>query len=315
MSALSPEDLFPTGGPIEESDQIGRHGTIQALTGRALEGSDTLLLQPRQIGKTSVTRAALKHVRAEHGGITAEVDCTSADISDGPSLARALLKALRDAGGEVSRGLSTRDAAATPKGIIDRLRSASDRAAEAGLTEAQVTGPLLDLLGVEAPSLDDVLEELARLGDTAPTTIFVDEIQEIAKWADRDSVEAALRRFLRRGDRRVALIAAGSDRKAAEELFAAGRPLEWEFQPFEVPDIDEVEWHQGIVERFTRAGIRISADRIRQILDETGGQPWKTMLVAKETLREVRGASEEEVSWTSVDAAIAQARRHPSWNA
>lgn len=314
MTDLSPEDVFPTGGPIEESDQIGRQGTIQALTDRALEGSDTLLLQPRQIGKTSVARAALKHVRAEHSGVTAEVDCTSADISDGPSLARALLKALRDAGGEVSRGLSTRDAAAKPKGIIDRLRSASARAAEAGLAEAQITGPLLDLLGVEAPSLDDVLEELARLGDSAPTTIFVDEIQEIAKWADRDAVEAALRRFLRRGERRVALIAAGSDRKAAEELFAVGRPLEWEFQPFGVPEIDEVEWHQGIVERFTRVGIRISADRVRQILDETGGQPWKTMLIAKETLREARGAGEEEGSWTSVDAAIAQARRHPSWN-
>ena len=51
-------------------------------------------------------------------------------------------------------------------------------------------------------------------------------------------VESALRRFLRSNGRHVALIAAGSDRTAAEQLFAAGQPLEWEFQPFEVPEID-----------------------------------------------------------------------------
>jgi hypothetical protein len=314
VSDLSAEVLFPTQGAIDEAQQIGRGDTIEALTGRGLDHSDALLLEPRKVGKTSVVRAALERVRTDQGGVVADVDCTGAGVSSGPTLARVLLRALRDGGGDVSRRLSARETATRGRRVRDRLRATSDAAAQFGVGEAKAAGRLLDLLEVEAPSLDEVLAEIARLGTETTTVIFLDEIQAITGWADRSEVEQALRRFLRHDGRRVALIAAGSDRDAAQALFAEGRPLEWEFEPFNVPDIDPVDWHQGIVERFERAGLKISAARVDQIIAETGGRPWKTMLVAKKALRETREAREGEVSVVAVDAAIAEAREHPSWD-
>lgn len=314
MIDLSVEDLFPTQGAIDEAHQIGRGDTIRALAGRALDHGDALLLEPRKVGKTSVVRAALEHVRNDHGGIVSDVDCTSAGVNSGPTLARALLRALRDGGGDMSRWLSAREVTTRSARWRDWLRTTGDAAAQIGVQEAKIVGRVLDLLGAEAPSLDDVLEELARLGAETTVVIFLDEIQAVAGWGDRADVEQALRRFLRRDARRVALIAAGSDRAAAEALFAAGQPLEWEFEPFNVPDIDTLDWHRGIVERFTRADLEISATRVDQILAESGGQPWKTMLVAKKTLRETRDARQGAVSVVAVDAAIAEAREHPSWD-
>jgi len=311
---LSVESLFPTQGAIDEAHQIGRADTIRSLASRALDHGDALLLEPRKVGKTSVVRAALEHVRNDHGGIVADVDCTSAGVNSGPTLARALLRALRDGGGDVSRWLSAREVTIRSGRWRDRLRTTGDAAAQFGVEEAKVVAPVLDLLVVEAPSLDDVLEEVARLGAETTVVIFLDEIQAITDWGDRADVEQALRRFLRRDGRCVTLIAAGSDRAAAEALFAAGQPLEWEFEPFNVPDIDALDWHRGIVERFKRADLEISAARIEQILAETGGQPWKTMLVAKKVLRETREAGQGAASVVGVDAAIAEAREHPSWD-
>jgi hypothetical protein len=265
------------------------------------------------VGKTSVVRAALEHVRTDQGGIVADVDCTSAGVNNAPTLAHALLRGLRDGGGDVSRWLSAREVTTRSGRLRDRLRTTGDAAAQLGVEEAKVVGRVLDLLGIEVPSLDQVLEEIARLGTDTTVVIFLDEIQAITDWRDRAEVEQALRRFLRLDGRRVTLIAAGSDRNAAQALFAAGQPLEWEFEPFDLPYIDRLDWHRGIVERFKRADLEISAARVDQILAETGGQPWKTMLVAKKALRETHEVGQGAVSVVAVDAAIAEAREHPSW--
>jgi hypothetical protein len=307
------EDLFPTHGAIDEEHQIGRTATIVGLAERVREHSDALLLHPRKIGKTSVARAALERVRSEDGCIVAEVDCTAAGVRDGNSLAQAILSALQDQGGKVSRKVAARATVARQQGRLGRLRKGADSAQELGLDDATVLAGVLDLLGTDGPSLDDVLEELARLGKQRTVGLFLDEVQEIAQWDDRDDVQEALARFMRRDGRRVAVIAAGSDQATTEALFAHGKPLHWDFEPFDVPEIDRVDWHQGIAKRFNSAGYQIDAARIDQILATTGGHPLRTMSVAKQTLREVRQAGEQDVSWAAVDAAIAQAKRHPSW--
>lgn len=89
--------------------------------------------------------------------------------------------------------------------------------------------------------------------------LFLDEFQEIARWADTDQVQETLARFLRRDGRRVAVVVAGSDRSATEALFAKGSPLHWTFDPFALPPIDRVDWHKGIKERFEEAGYPIAA--------------------------------------------------------
>ena len=316
MSDLSdePEDLFPTHGPIDEPHQIGRTTTIVALTNRVRDHSDALLLHPRKVGKTSVARAALARLRSDHGGVAAEVDCTAAEINDGPSLARGILRALADGGGIVSRLLRTRSAVSRQSQPLRRLRKPVESVGDLGVEEAKVFGRVLELLQSDGPPLGAIFDELIRLGEQKPTALFIDEVQAVAKWSDRDEVQAALARFMHRNGRRVAVVAAGSEASATEELFAYGQPLHWEFEPFDLPDIDRVDWHRGLVERFRHAGHPIAAARIDQMLGATDGHPLRTMSVAKQTLRETREAGEAEVTWTAVDAAIAQARRHPSWN-
>jgi hypothetical protein len=163
------------------------------------------------------------------------------------------------------------------------------------------------------PSLDKVLEHLARLGERRTAGLFLDELQQIAEWKDTGAVQESLARFMRRPGRNVAVIVAGSEQSATRALFAEGQPLHWEFEAFDLPPIDRVDWHGGIHQRFEAIDLEISAGRIDQILDSTGGHPLRTMAVAKQTLRETRDADETEVSWGAVNAAIEKASGHPSW--
>jgi hypothetical protein len=119
---------------------------------------------------------------------------------------------------------------------------------------------------------------------------------------------------MRRPGLRVSVVAAGSDRSAAAALFSDSGPLHWEFEAFALPPIDRVDWHSGLHERFATAGIGIDSGRIDQILEASLGHPLRTMSVATHALRETRATGEQEVTWGSVHAAIAQAQRHPSWS-
>lgn len=314
LSTDSLEDLFPTHGAIEERRQIGRARTIAALVDRIAERGDSLLLEPRRQGKSSVARAAIDRV-VTSGGIVAEADCTAAGVHDGPSLARTLLQSVRDRGGRVSRLIEARAIAAKQRHRVARFRKDAAAAEGLGVAEAGAIGHVLDLLGRPADvPLMDVLDGLARLGETQTVALFLDEVQALAGWPDSGEVQRVLAQFMHRPGRRVAVLAAGSDRSATELLFAEGMPLHWDFEPFPLPPIDRVDWHQGLAERFAAAGHRIESRRIDQILDATGGHPQRTMAVAKQAAREAREARERDVSWGAVDAAITLARRHPSWS-
>lgn len=313
MDDLDPEALFPTHGAIDEERQIGRTETIIALADRLRVGSDALLLEPRRVGKTSVVRAALVRIRLQGSGVTAEINLTAANVRDGPSLAYALLDAMRTEAGLVSRLKGVPRTAARQARRLQGIRKVLERQSEAEPEEVKVFGGVLDLLELGTPSLDAALEELAQVGQNANVVLFLDEFQETARWADTDQVQETLARFLRRDGRRVAVVVAGSDRSATEALFAEGSPLHWTFDPFVLPPIDRVDWHKGIKERFEEAGYPIAATQIDQILDATAGHPLRTMSVAKEALRETLQSGDQEVAWVAVDAAITTVSRHPSW--
>lgn len=316
MSALSSdslEELFPTHGAIDEPQQIGRSSTIAALADRIAQHSDSLLLEPRKQGKSSVARAAIARVVAS-GGVVADADCTAAGVHDDASLARALLQSVRDRGGRVSRRIDATELTARQRPRLRRLHRSASAAECLGITEAGVIADVIDLLDhVGDVPLGDVLERLARLGEAQTVALFLDEVQALAGWADSGDVQRVLAQFMHRGGRRVAVIAAGSDRTATELLFAEGMPLHWDFEPFPLPPIDRVDWHQGLAERFAAAGHRIESRRIDQILDASSGHPQRTMAVAKQAAREAREAGERDVSWGAVEAAVAVMRRHPSW--
>lgn len=314
MEALGAEELFPTHGPLDEDQQIGRTATIVALTDRLRERGDALLLEDRRVGKTSVVRAALTRVRLRHDGITGEVNLTAANVSDGASFARALMRVLHDADGALSRHLRARGAIADQGARLRRARTGLRRLTSAiGGDELQPLADLLPLLELEAPTLDTILQHLAHAGRRHPVVVFLDEVQELQRWPDAQAVQQSLARFMRTDGRRTAVVVAGSDRTATASIFAEGTPLHWDFEAFPLPPIDEVDWHQGLAERFAAAGVAIESARIRQILDASRGHPLRTMTVAKETLREARAAAEDAVSWGAVDVAIRRAGSHPSW--
>jgi hypothetical protein len=314
LSGDSVEDLFPTHGAIEERQQIGRSDAIAALAARIRDHGDSLLLEPRKEGKSSVAGAAMARIAAE-GGIVTEVDCTSAGIGSGESMARAVLQSVRAQDRHVSRALEARNAAAKRRDWLAKLRRGTSAAEAVGVGEAGALGRALDVLpDPDGVTLDDVLDALTRLGEAETVALFLDEVQAVARWADGDEVQRALARFMRRKGRRVAVVVAGSDRSATEALFAPGKPLHWEFEPFPLPPIDRLDWHRGLVERFALAGHELAAGLVDVMLDATGGHPQRTMAVAKQTLREARAAEASEVSWGAVDAAITIARRHPSWS-
>ena len=288
--------------------------TIVALTERLHERGDALLLEDRRVGKTSVVRAALTRARLQFDGITAEVNMTAANVKDGPSLARALMRALHDADGILSRGLRARAAVAGRAGRLGRVRDGLGRFANAaGVEEAEPLAELLELVQLDAPALDAVLEQLAHAGNHRSVIVFFDEVQELGGWAHATVVQESLARFMRMDGRRSAIVAAGGDRSATEAIFAPGSPLHWDFDAFPLPPIDQIDWHQGLHERFASAGFAIDSARIRQILEATGGHPLRTMAVAKQALREARSAAEGAVTWGAVAAAIETASMHPSW--
>jgi hypothetical protein len=250
---------------------------------------------------------------AAAGGVVAEVDCTSADVHDGPSLARAILGSLRSRGIHLSRMLEARAAAAQQRG-----RRAAPVADKAGVDAdvVDVFDRVLEAMSSgHEPTLDDVLAHLAQLSAERTIGLFLDELQRIGTWTETDAVQEALARFMRYKGRTVAVVVAGSEESATKALFAEGQPLHWEFEAFDLPPIDRIDWHQGIHERFKELGLQIAAARIDQVLDATGGHPLRTMAVAKQTVREARDASESDVGWGTVSAAIEKASKHPSWRA
>lgn len=313
MIALDAEELFPTHGPLDEERQIGRTDTIVALADRLRERDDALLLEPRRVGKTSVVRAALTRARLQERAVTAHVDLTAANVGDGDSLASALLRALHDESGLLAPVLRTREALSRGREGISRLRDIGRKAQNAGVGELDPVVDALELLDLAVPSLDAVLEKLVQVARNRPVAVFLDEVQELRHWKDARTVQEALARFMRMDGRRVSMVVAGSDQTATAALFEQGSPLHWDFEPFPLPAIDAVEWHAGLAERFATAGCEISSLCIRQILDASGGHPLRTMRVAKGTLRAARAASDANVTWGAVDAAVADARTHPSW--
>jgi hypothetical protein len=316
MTALSRlEALFPTHGAIDEVQQIGREGTISALAARVRDASDSLLLQPRKQGKSSVAGAAMARIAAE-GGIVAAVDCTRADVYDGPSLARALLNSVRSGGVRLSRVLAARASTAPERRRIGGLRKGAPLARELGV-DPELVAIFDHVVGAVAsggsPSLDEVLGQLLKLPAGRPAALFLDEFQQIGSWPDTVAVQDAVARFMRDQKRAIAVVVAGSEESATATLFAVGRPLHWDFEAFDLPPIDRVDWHRGIFERCRALGVNIGAQQIDQILAATQGHPLRTMTVAKQTVREARDAGETTIGAGTVSAAIDEASRHPSW--
>src|SRR5215213_2123327 len=124
--------LFPTAGAIDEERQIGRAAVIAELAGRLGGGRDTLIVEPRQVGKTSVLRAGIQ-VACRSGDIVAASSDLKADAIDNSAQLGAKLVETAVANG-LSAALLRQRLQRLASGVGDTL--AVPTQAIAGLAEA-----------------------------------------------------------------------------------------------------------------------------------------------------------------------------------
>ena len=120
------------------------------------------------------------------------------------------------------------------------------------------------------------------------------------------------------------------------EILPVGPPVQLEWQIGRTRDIEEVrlavengehvvlidplhaisrgDWTQGLIRAFRALGCSVSDDAITELLEESGGQPHRTMLIARETHRIVQtSTTPKAISRGHVVAAVQAARADRLW--
>jgi hypothetical protein len=292
-------DLFPAGPIIDESHQIGRRNSIDALTDRLRAGDVVRVFDRRRWGKSSVARAALARVEAE--GLVA-VRLPLDEYPTASAAAAVLASAFRTPGERAATGART---------IGSRLGSALTRAGQtAGSEEAAIVGGLLAGLKPEEVTLQRVLDaipaELAR--SERRGAIAIDEAHVIAKW-DRDE-RASLRAFMARDDRLTGIALTSSDNHAERKL-KRSNVLGYLGEEFTLPAINVDDWKHGLRSRFDRAGVPIDEEALDLLLDESRCHPYCTMLLAKHAAE--LGQPFEAVTASVVRLALPTVQKHEAW--
>jgi hypothetical protein len=292
------EETFRAGPPLTELQQIGRGPTIDGLAKRLLRGEVKKLYEPRRVGKTTVARGALRRLRAA-GGVDAEVNV--AIHRDPQDVARELASGL-------AAGMSVPEAA----------RSGLQRLMGAVL-------PAREQLGHDAGAILDVLQGLLRDGHSParvlanasqharrPLAVFLDEAHVIASWpaGEQEALGAALRDITGLG-----VVIASSERRALELLSAEGRPLQYVGDRFSLPPIADADWRSELAVRFGRLGIPIEPGALDILMESSTGQPYCTMLLARESaVVAIVGVGPGGLcTETHVRAALLVARRDEAW--
>lgn len=260
------EEMFRAGPPLTELQQIGRGPTIEGLADRLRRGEVKKLYEPRRVGKTTVARGALRRFSADVG-VDAEVNVA---IHHGPD------EVARELASQLAAGMSVPHAA----------RSALRRLAGA-------VAPGRSELGGDASAILDVLERLLRDGHSParvllnagqharrPLAVFLDEAHVISSWpaAEQEALGAALRNATGLG-----VVIASSERRALEALSNDGGPLQYVGDRFSLPPIADADWCSELAVRFAPLGIPIEPAALELLLKRSTGQPYCTMLLARES--------------------------------
>ncbi len=307
--------LFPTSGAIPESLQIGRTTIIDQITGRALGGETQLLAEDRHLGKSSVLRAM-----ADRALRDADDDrlVLSIDLRDGISSSVALAHRLLEQASQQHAGAKI--AALARRGPVQRLTGSLRESVltagdllglrdEAAILKALTNG----LTPTDAVTIDGAWRALDARGQAigARAVIVLDEAQEIAGWADNELVQTALASTIKRANSSIAFVISGSEKHTLTALFETdGGPLQGLGFRVTLPPIAPEDWVSGLAERYVQAEISITEAEIRQILFYSDELPLPTMLICQHTLDWLEN---DTVTPATVDQAIADARRHPSW--
>jgi hypothetical protein len=313
--------LLPTAGAIDEELQIGRGPVISELAERLASGRDTLMIEPRQVGKTSVLRASVQAACRSDDLVVARADLKADAIDNSAQLGAQLVDTATDHG--LSIGLLRERMQRLVSSLGDALAGPTE--AVAAVAEAlgvppQLTAVVraveqaLDRVGLTP--FDDVLAALEGYAQISGrlTIVFLDEVQEIDDWdGEGEAVEDALAAAERRQHRQLRFVFAGSLASALEGLFAPDRPLHVLSDRYELPRIDVRDWVAGLSKRLRDGGLGCDDEVLMYLLEASKGHPLATMYAAKETFLAAHADEARQVERVHVEDGLSRARAQLWW--
>ncbi|MHB8695420.1 MAG: P-loop NTPase family protein [Solirubrobacteraceae bacterium] len=297
MNVISVAELFKAGPPLTEAEQIGRQLVIDALAARILAGEVVRLFDQRREGKTSLALAVLARAQAD-GVVTCHLPLD--EYPTAPSAAARILGQLAHARDVARRG---ERAAGTVARLAGKLAGAVGEKELADLVNA--------FAGADpgALRLSDVLAGIRGhfgAGDRR-AVIVIDEAHLIADWTKDD--QAAVRGLLKDPSQRIGVLLASSEQSAEDVLIPI---LQFLGEPFLLPRVADDDWQHDLRERFDRVGAPIDDEALDKLLTLSTGQPYCTMLLARQSA-EV-GQAFGKVNVDVVDVALSTVRTHEAWS-
>jgi hypothetical protein len=293
-------DLFPTDQPIPASQMIGRQADVKEMAAALANGTHLVVAGARRTGKTSVCEAAVTQLRGR-GFYTATVDLFR--IADAAEFAEALATSLlqnRNATRKLlakARRFGASALSATQTAAVMKMKTELGDAVEIAITPGLATRDPERALA-DALSLPQRIAE----ADGKRCVVFFDEFQEVANnrqpYGDPDRLTKRMRATFQRADL-VSFLFAGSLEHVMRDLFAPQRRAFSGFGSFfELRQITEDEWRDGLTERFAADDCSLPADVAERIIRYGELHPRVTMLVAQKThllsiLLETRAITQE----------------------
>lgn len=307
-------EVFPVGPPVQLEWQIGRTRDIEEVRLAAESGEHVVLIDVRRTGKSTVALGAIEQLA--HAGALVFVLDASENAPDSNELAKRLQNQL--AAYRSTRGRLFSTATQAVRALAEIGSGAAPLIEDAAARET-IAGALAALSRAQRPgaryldeTLREVAEEARRLG--RPATVLIDEIQAITKLPDAAALQALLRSRLTGRESVPTFIFAGSEPTAMDTLFAAGGMLEFHGISHSLHAIGENDWNEGLVRAFHALGCSVTEDAIAELLLESGSQPHRTMLIARETHRIAQTSSTPKtVSRGHVVAGVHAAREGRLW--
>jgi hypothetical protein len=273
---------------------VGRRGDVADLVQRLLEHSHVVLSGPRRAGKTSVCGAACTALRDDHGYLVIELEAPQQSSSEG--VCQLIIdRAARLDLERISRGIL--------KAAIPTIQTLlHDRGVPLDLSQFGADIPRATRRAtLELPRA--IAQQQRR-----KLVLFIDELQRAVDYADGVSLVHDLVDIYS-GNRDVVVLVDGSDDRTIERLMGSPYDLAKLAQRLELePTIPADQWRRPLLERFARAGLSISAERLELILEFGQGRPYDTMAACLYTSLNARRVESIEVDAFVVEKGLEEAR-------
>ncbi|MDF9408671.1 MAG: Archaeal ATPase [Pelotomaculum sp. PtaB.Bin013] len=290
--------LFPLGGPVPESELVGRKDFIMSLETRLSEGQSIMLAGPRRIGKTSVANEVSRRLKKK-GFYVASVDFFR--TSNNRSIAEAIINSCLENRTGVRKTLNA---------VWDRARLL------AGAAKIAVKVEDLELnLGFPKREMDDetLLEYALNLPDVLASKdnkrmlMVFDEFQDAGHVAGQDIYKKMRSYFQLQTN--VSYLFLGSKEGMMQSLFGGKKHAFYRFATvLPIPRISEESWTVYIGRKFEEKGVKISSDyALKEIGRLSGGHPQDTMLISNEAYYTLLEAGEKKLTMEIVRIAYERA--------